>query len=180
MLLAAKGRRWQSGVGMVEILVAVLILSIGVLGFAGMQLKALKGTGNTFYRSQATVLAEDIVSRIAVNPGQVATYATLASWTGAPVGENAEPSWWNACSTSSSGTTTSCTQAALAAWDIKQSAWKAAHLLPNGRAQVAQCTGFSTYCVTVTWNSTTPTSCRLGSNSDSGSNKDCIVMQVVL
>lgn len=172
--------RQQSGVGMVEVLVAALILSIGVLGFAGMQLKALKSTGTTFSRSQATVLADDILSRIAVNPGQIATYATAATWTGAPVSNGAVPSWWNACSTSSGGTTTTCTQADLAAWDIKQSAWMAAHLLPNGRAQVAQCTGVSTYCVTVAWNKTSVASCAPAvSVADTGSNKECVVMQVV-
>lgn len=175
-------RQRQMGVGLVEVLVAVLILSIGVLGFAGMQLKALKGTGNTFYRSQATVLADDILSRIAVNAGQIATYATTASWTGAPVSDAAVPSWWSACSTSAGGTTTTCSQANLAAWDIKQSAWMAAHLLPNGRAEVAKCpgSGVQTYCVSVAWNKTTLAKCNLASNiADSGDNKDCVVMQVV-
>lgn len=172
----------QSGVGMVEILVAVLILSIGVLGFAGMQLKALKSTGSTFYRSQATVLADDILSRISVNPGQLAAYSTAATWAAAPVADNAVPSWWNACSTSSGGATTACSQAALVAWDINQSAWMAAHLLPNGSAQVAQCpgAGVQTYCVTIAWNKTTLAKCDLAAaTADTGDNKECVVMQVV-
>lgn len=167
----------QLGVGMVEILVAVLILSVGVLGFAGMQLKALKSTGDSFDRGQATVLAGDIVSRIAVNPGQIATYATASSWADAPVTDEATPDWWNTC------VTASCTQAALAAWDIKQSAWMVAHLLPNGGALVEQCsgTGVLTYCVTVAWDKTTTSSCDLSSTADDdGTNKECVVMEVVL
>jgi type IV pilus assembly protein PilV len=167
--------RRQAGVGMVEVLVAVLILSIGVLGFAGMQLKALKSTGDTFVRSQAMVLASDIVSRIAVNPGQLATYSTAASWTSAPVTDAAKPTWWDTC------VSASCTQAALAGWDINQSAWMAAHLLPNGNALVAQCTGASTYCVTVAWNKTTAANCNLSTGvADNGANKECVVLQVVL
>lgn len=164
----------QRGVGLVEVLMAVLILSIGVLGFAGMQLKALKSVGSSFNRSQATILADDILSRIAVNPGQIATYATAATWASAPITDTAPPSWWGACS-ASSGTAPVCSQSALAAWDIEQTAWLAAHLLPNGTMSVAQCTGISTYCVTVAWKATTVTNCNPGGTT----NNDCLVMQVV-
>ena len=162
----------QSGVGMVEILVAVLILSIGVLGFAGMQLKALKSTGNTFGRSQATVLAGDIVSRIAVNPGQLAAYST--GWPITADTSAGKPSWWETCHTAT------CSGAALAAWDVKQTAWLAGHLLPNGTARVGKCVGASTYCVVVAWNKTSVLGCEAGTaTADDGSNKDCVVMQVV-
>jgi type IV pilus assembly protein PilV len=156
---------------MVEILMAVLILSIGVLGFAGLQLKALQSTGQSFYRSQATILADDILSRMAVNPGQIATYGVAASWANAPVTDPAIPTWWGACR----GTGNTCAQTDLAAWDIKQSAWIAAHLLPNGTEQVAQCPSAKTYCVTVAWNTTTVAKCDPSGDTDN----DCVVMEVV-
>lgn len=49
----------ESGVTLIEILIAVTILAIGLLGVAGLQVTAIKGNshGNTI--SQATAIAEE-------------------------------------------------------------------------------------------------------------------------
>jgi type IV pilus assembly protein PilV len=48
-------RKLQSGFGLMEVLVALLILSIGLLGIASLQLTALKNVGSSMERSQAVI-----------------------------------------------------------------------------------------------------------------------------
>lgn len=50
-------RRSQSGVGLIEVLVAVLILALGLLGMAGLQANALKTNQSAYARSQAVMLS---------------------------------------------------------------------------------------------------------------------------
>ncbi len=57
----------QRGATLIEVLVAMLVLSIGLLGLAGMQMTALKSNQSAYYRSQATVLAYDIIDRMRAN-----------------------------------------------------------------------------------------------------------------
>lgn len=49
-------RSSQRGVGLIEVLVAVLVLAIGLLGIAGLQSRALKNGQSAFERSQAVTL----------------------------------------------------------------------------------------------------------------------------
>ena len=55
------------GFSLLEILVAVLILAIGLLGMAGLQLVATRSVQESFQRSQAILLMQDMVDRINVN-----------------------------------------------------------------------------------------------------------------
>lgn len=55
------------GVTMIEVLVSIVILSIGLLGFAGMLLKSNKDNLMAFQRSQATIMAYDIIDAMRVN-----------------------------------------------------------------------------------------------------------------
>lgn len=55
-LQATTKRSSQKGVGLIEVLVAVLVLAIGLLGIAGLQSRALKNGQSAFERSQAVTL----------------------------------------------------------------------------------------------------------------------------
>ncbi|MBK6596509.1 MAG: type IV pilus modification protein PilV [Proteobacteria bacterium] len=57
----------QRGFTLVEALIAVLVLSIGLLGVAGLQLSSLRGNSDAARRSQATFLAYDIADRMRAN-----------------------------------------------------------------------------------------------------------------
>lgn len=54
---------------LIEVLVAVLILAIGLLGAAVMQLNALKYTDSSRMTSQASFIAYDMLDRIRANAG---------------------------------------------------------------------------------------------------------------
>lgn len=50
-----RARKRQTGFGLVEVLVALLIISIGLLGIASLQVLALRNTGSSMERSQAVI-----------------------------------------------------------------------------------------------------------------------------
>ena len=58
----------QQGFSLVETLVAIIVLSIGMLGIAGLQATSLRLTHDAHLRSQATQLSYDIIARIRSNP----------------------------------------------------------------------------------------------------------------
>lgn len=57
-------RRFQQGVSLIEVLVSVLLFSIGVLGLAAMQLNALKSNQTASVRSHAVFLAYEMADRM--------------------------------------------------------------------------------------------------------------------
>lgn len=155
----------QRGVGLVEILVALLILSIGVLGYAGLQLRALGSTNESHFRVQAMAIAQDVAERIPVNPDSLATYSSAGSWGQAAFADRSMPAGWNQCVTGS------CDTASLAQWDILQARYMAWTLLPNGRISASAC-AVNLVCITVGWNDADPTDCDPAS-------EDCVVLEVM-
>lgn len=57
----------QRGFTMLEVLVSMIVIAIGLLGYAGLQATALKNGNTAYLRSQATMLSHDIVERMRVN-----------------------------------------------------------------------------------------------------------------
>ncbi|MEJ5061307.1 MULTISPECIES: type IV pilus modification protein PilV [unclassified Pseudomonas] len=60
-------KRAQEGMTLIEVLVALLILSVGLLGAAAIQLNALKYTDSARMTSQASFIAYDMMDRIRAN-----------------------------------------------------------------------------------------------------------------
>jgi type IV pilus assembly protein PilV len=61
-------RKSAAGFTLVEVLVALVVLSIGLLGIASLQLSSLRWNHGASKRSQATLLAYDILDRMRANP----------------------------------------------------------------------------------------------------------------
>jgi len=55
------GSRAQRGVGLIEVLISLLVLSIGMLGLAGLQLFSLRNNQGAMERSMAVVETHSIV-----------------------------------------------------------------------------------------------------------------------
>ncbi len=137
----ADGRK-ESGFSMVEVLVALVVLAIGLLGIAALYLNSLQSGRTAIYRTQAITLAADLADRIRMNRTAQAAYGTLFADTEAVVG---------ACLS-----TGGCSDADLASTDLAN--WKAqmATQLPNGQGQVVVTAPVgagepATYVVTVRW-----------------------------
>jgi type IV pilus assembly protein PilV len=67
-------RRSQSGFSIIEVLVAMLVLAIGLLGLAALQAQGLRFNHDAYVRTQATHLAYDIVDRMRANSTNAAAY----------------------------------------------------------------------------------------------------------
>lgn len=63
---ASLGR--SRGFSMIELLVAVLVMGIGVLGITGLQMVSLQNNREALLRAEATALAYDMMDRIRANP----------------------------------------------------------------------------------------------------------------
>ncbi len=61
--------RRQKGFSLIEVMVALIITSVGLLGLAMLQVQGMKFNTNAYLRTQATLLANDIIDRIRTNPG---------------------------------------------------------------------------------------------------------------
>jgi type IV pilus assembly protein PilV len=55
------GGRYQTGVGLIEVLVAVLVLSIGFIGVAALQARSLSTNNSAMMRSMATIASYSIL-----------------------------------------------------------------------------------------------------------------------
>jgi type IV pilus assembly protein PilV len=123
-----RGRTAQRGMTLIEILVAIVVLSIGLLGLAGLQLKGLQvGQGST-YRWQAAMLAEDIADRIRADRANAAAYQmTLGVPAGSP---------------------TLGTLASITDWLARVAA------LPGGTATISEPAGTNQVTITIGWTDT--------------------------
>jgi type IV pilus modification protein PilV len=65
---------YQKGFNLIEALIAVVVLTLGLLGIAAMQLTSMRNTQGSYYRSQATTLANDFVERIYANRPNSSSY----------------------------------------------------------------------------------------------------------
>ncbi len=69
------GARRAAGFSMIEVLVALLVLAFGLLGFALLQTMNLRFTQSANYRTQATNLAYDLLDQMRANRFHAAQYA---------------------------------------------------------------------------------------------------------
>ena len=96
----------QRGVGLIEVMIAVVILGIGMLGVAAMQATALRNTQSSLQRSQAVIQTYAILDAMRSNRSQAdgGEYAIArtcsATATGATLAINDLSAWTNALQTS--------------------------------------------------------------------------------
>lgn len=64
----------ETGVGLIEVLVSLLVLTIGVLGMVAMQTRALQFSHDSIYTSQALMMAYEMTDRIRANKGNEGSY----------------------------------------------------------------------------------------------------------
>ena len=103
------------GSTLMEVLVSIFVLSVGVLGVAGLQITAKHSNFEATQRATATALAQDIVERMRANPDGISSYCNTACGSSAVVGgglSTPNPD----CDAAADG----CTAANMAAVDLFQ------------------------------------------------------------
>jgi type IV pilus assembly protein PilV len=63
-------RNRQTGFGLIEVLVSLLIVSVGLLGIASLQIVALKNVGSSMERSQAVIQTYSYMDLLRANRAQ--------------------------------------------------------------------------------------------------------------
>ena len=77
------------GYSFIELLLAVLIFSLGAMAIAAMQLNAVQATRSASDAGAALLLAEDLLQRVLATPGAAAVYAQALQSDAAGDGEDA-------------------------------------------------------------------------------------------
>ena len=146
--------RIHNGMSLIEVLVAMVVLSIGLLGVAALFVSSLQFGGGAILRTRAIGFAEDMADRIRANALAGAAYEVDADGSGTD----------NECAeTATLAVAASCTPAELAAHDIFS--WKgllasSSSGLPDGEATIDHdaSTTPPTYTIVVRWSERDDTS----------------------
>ena len=127
--------RIQRGFSLLEVMIALVIMSIGMLGIAGLYVNSLQAGRTAMFRHNAIILASDVADRIRANRTAGVAYID-------PVGGN------NMCDKA-----VECDEAAMAANDIFLWQEQADATLPDGEVEIVfDDTGAVwTYTINVTW-----------------------------
>ncbi len=131
---------------MIEILIAIIILAIGLLGIASMQTMGMVNNLSAYYRSQATILAGEYSDILRSNLTQVAANK---------FGDSADDdSDWSSSSpgfsaTADCNTTTGCSDVQRAETDLIEWIGRIQSILPSGVASIDRVGNI--YHITLTW-----------------------------
>lgn len=130
--LSLKKASFQQGFTLIEVLVAFIVLTVGLLGTVALQTNAKQASYDANQRSAALALANDIVERIRANDTAdiVANYSKTFSYLDTPVEKNC--------------LNTRCTSSDIAAYDLFQ--WQKALRVSDNTGALAN----GTVCITPT------------------------------
>jgi type IV pilus assembly protein PilV len=140
-------RRTQNGSGLIEAMISVFVVSIGFLGFAGLQITGLAAANDSMFRSKAVYLSSQMADRVRANlPGVIA--GSYNNYSGSV--------------TSPGCILSGCTSAQIAQNDYYEWSTEIAGLLPAGAGVICktsdpstddpQCDGAGeVYAIKVSW-----------------------------
>lgn len=130
--------RRMRGFTMVEVLVALAVLAVGLLGIAALYLDSLRAGRTAIYRTQAVNAAADLADRIRANRDVPVSYETA-------IGDAVTP-------VTTCLTTAGCSRTELAQHDLAEWKTQLATLLPEGDGSVdATVASPNAYVITVQW-----------------------------
>ena len=127
--------RSQRGFSLVEVLIALIIMSVGMLGIASLYVQSMQAGRTSLFRHSAVTLAGDVADRIRANPTAVAAYEGVGANAGCIVGG------------------TNCSNVQMAAQDILLWDLQATDTLPNGNViiNIDNTVNPPVYTIAVTW-----------------------------
>lgn len=152
-MLNIKNMKKQAGTTLIEVLVAVVVVSIGLVGLAALQTLSLKNNHSAYMRTQASILVYSMVDRMRANQDEAVAGSYVKAY-GAPTSTVD-------CNTN----TATCSPSDMAIFDINE--WKCSlgnwdtnntcsstfsitGMLPSGDGRIIQAGNIHT--VEVTWN----------------------------
>jgi len=134
----------HQGFTLIEVLVSLLIMTLGIVGVLKMQTQSLKSNQRAYFRTQADLLSRDMLARMQANKTEArkGTYTSTSKPTSAP---NCQ--------------TTECSAMQLVQWDLYQWYEQIEKQLPAGSATVEKFDGDNRYLISIHWDDyrTSPT-----------------------
>jgi type IV pilus assembly protein PilV len=148
-MLTRATRRLQSriqvrGASLIEVLVSVVVATIGLLALAGVNASSVRYTKMSQYRGTATQLAADIGERMRANKAGAASYALNSNFA-------AQATLPSAASPLCNSYGTTCTAAQVAAYDLQTWQVVVRDQLPQGSAYIVYQNVQSAADVWVVW-----------------------------
>jgi type IV pilus assembly protein PilV len=136
----------NKGFTLIEVLIAVVVLSGGLLGLAALQATTLKNNQSAYYRSKATQLAYDMADRMRANFSDANNLTTSKYKTIVPTAATAQAD----CKTVS----TTCTKEDMATNDLFE--WNLAitdtkNGLPSGAGTIDVVAATKIFTITIQW-----------------------------
>ena len=108
---------------MLEVMVALFVLGIGLMGVLSMQAKSNKYNQSTYYYAQAAYLANDIADAMRTNRSVSSSYTIML--------DDPTPTAQDCTSTS-----VNCTAAQIKDWNINAWRTNVVNNLPSGKASI--------------------------------------------
>jgi type IV pilus assembly protein PilV len=138
-----------AGFSLLEVLIALVILSVGLLGLAAMQAEGLRGSSNAQLRHQASRLVSDIVDRMRANPAGVTATTVDGNYEIAAAETAANP---ESCAddTDAGVTAKSCSPSEMAGYDKFLWRQHVTDLLPTGTSSIVRAAD-SRFLISVGW-----------------------------
>ncbi|MCP4334137.1 MAG: type IV pilus modification protein PilV [Gammaproteobacteria bacterium] len=162
---SAKAGRSQRGDTMIEVLVTVIIIAVGVLGTAALQVTTLKNLSSSHSSSLAAILAEDFSERMRANPNAALNDAYV---------HNAAPGAFPDCAAGA------CSLADLATYDMGTWWQQVTAVLPSGSGQVTRNAGTNTFVLTVRWDDDRSGSAGTNCPTQSTNDLECFQFNVTI
>lgn len=152
----------QAGFTLLEILIALIILSIGLLGLAGLQANSLKNNNSAYQRTQASLLANEMLDRIRANRQglEAGAYDDIDS----------------AATSDPDCITSVCTSTQMAQYDAHDWGNRLSTLLPSGQGTVSGNGANSVFTITVMWDDARTGATGTGCSGDTTVDLTCFTL----
>jgi type IV pilus assembly protein PilV len=126
----------HQGFTLIEVLVSLLIMTLGIVGVLKMQTQSLKSNQRAHFRTQADLLSRDLLARMQANKteAQKGAYVASSKQTNPPDCQ-----------------TTECNAEQLVKWDLHQWYEQIEKQLPAGSATVEKFSGDNRYLISIRW-----------------------------
>ena len=111
--------RRHRGFSLVEVLIALVIMSVGMLGIAGLYVQSMQAGRTSLFRHNAVTLAGDVADRIRANPRALGAYALVGGVDYGCVAQGVD-----------------CSEPQMAAHDVLLWTDQVSQTLPNGQINI--------------------------------------------
>ncbi|MEW8505204.1 MAG: type IV pilus modification protein PilV [Candidatus Thiodiazotropha sp.] len=151
-------KRYSRGMTLVEVLIAAVVIAIGLLGVASLQISALQGASDAQYRAKASDVIASLADRMRANLTAIPSYTGAIPVESCAIGPTSPMTTIERCAMSPDGTVAAvsqCTDAQMAAYDLWEINCALQATMPGAQLQItcpdAACPAMTPVTVTISW-----------------------------